>query len=392
MSRDRPRVVVIDHTAELGGAELALVRLLDAVGDRADVTTLLLSAGPLVDLLRSRGHAVRVVPMGADASIRRDDLVRMALSPLRLAPLVWRASRVVRELDVDVIHTTSLKADVLGLAIATLACRPLVWHVHDRIAPDYLPRPTVTLLRAAARWPASVIANSEATAATLPSRHDVVVAPPGLAPDQIRSQPRPHPAGNPVVGLVGRISPTKDQLTCVRAVPFVRQAHPTATFQIVGGAAFGAEDYEQEVRGEVARLGLEGVVTFTGFIADVTAVLDRLTVCVHTAAVPEPFGQAVVEAMGRGVPVVATAGGGVDEIFADQTRGQLGWVVPAASPKKLADAIIEAVDDPMGSEQRGRWAWESVQVRYPVSRTTDALVGVWEQARSLSACRMPSHR
>lgn len=392
MSSSRLRVVVIDHTAELGGAELALMRLLDAIGDRADVTTLLLSHGPLVDLLRARGHAVRVVPMGAEASIRRDDLVRMALSPLRLPPVVRRTARVVRELNVDVIHTTSLKADVLGLAIAALARRPLVWHVHDRIATDYLPHPAVRFLRAAARWPAAVIANSEATAATLPGRRDIVVAPPGLAPDQIRSEPRPRPAGDPVIGLVGRISPTKDQLTFVRAVSLVQQAHPTATFEIVGGAAFGAEDYEEEVRDEVARLGLERVVTLPGFTSDVTALLDRLTVCVHTAGVPEPFGQAVIEAMGRGVPVVATAGGGVDEIFACQAYDHLGWVVPAASPKALAGAIVEAIGHPLESEQRGRRGWESVKTRYPVSRTADTVVSVWEVARCVSRRRPPSNR
>lgn len=377
MRRERPRVVVVDHTAELGGAELALVRLLDAVGERAEVTTLLLSEGPLVDLLRARGHEVRVVPMGDAATIRRHDLVRMSLSPVRLAPVVARVVSVIHDLDVDVIHTTSLKADVLGLAVAVLARRPIVWHVHDRIAPDYLPRPAVAALRWAAGRVSGVVANSEATAATLPGRRDLVIAPPGLAPDQLRAEPRPRPPGVPVVGLVGRISPTKDQLTFVRAASLVRQTIPEATFRVVGAAAFGAEDYEQQVQAEVARLGLEDAVRFEGFVDDVPAVLDALTLCVHTASVPEPFGQAVAEAMGRGVPVVATSGGGIDEILAPLDGGQVGWLVAPGSPEDLAAAIGSALDDPRRAEQRGRLGWEAVQARYPVSRTADLVLSLW---------------
>ncbi|UUZ44038.1 hypothetical protein LP422_15575 [Janibacter limosus] len=49
------------------------------------------------------------------------------------------------------VHTTTLKADLLGVPAARLARRPLVWHVRDRIAPDYLPSPLVHLMRSVAR-------------------------------------------------------------------------------------------------------------------------------------------------------------------------------------------------------------------------------------------------
>ena len=382
MSSDarRLRVLVLDHTAELGGAELALVRLLDAIGDRADVTTALLSDGPLADRLRDGGHPVEIIPMSVEVTnIRRHDLIRMVLSPLRLVPLVWRLARLARELDADLIHTTSLKADVIGLAVGVVARRPLVWHLHDRVAPDYLPRPLVTVLRVAARRVTRVIVNSAATAATVPGRADLVIASPGLAPDQIRDSPRPLPDSSPRIGLVGRISPTKDQLTFVRAAALVQQAHPAARFIIVGRAAFGAEDYEQAVRAEVVRLGLADAVTFAGFTDDIPAVLDGLTVCVHTASIPEPFGQSVIEAMGRGVPVVATSGGGVDEIFADATGSVLGWLVPSGAPLTLAAAITAALSDPDEAERRGRHAWESVRARYPIARTADVVLDVWQR-------------
>ena len=210
------RVAVLDHTAELGGAELAIARLAAAI-DPADVELVVLSfsPGPLVERIRQGGHVAEVVPLpGALAGLDRRSVGRLSTafrSALRLVPFVWRLSRRVRELDVDVLHTTSLKADLIGVPVSILARLPLVWHVHDRIAPDYLPASMVWLLRLLARHvPAHVIANSAATAATLPRVDRLTVAHPGLAPDQLAaSAPGPLAGQSPVIGVLGRISPTK---------------------------------------------------------------------------------------------------------------------------------------------------------------------------------------
>lgn len=382
-STQRPKVVVLDHTAELGGAELALVRLLDAIGPEADVTTVLLSDGPLVTELRAHGHPVEVLGAPAAATrVRRSDLARMPLGLLRLGPTARHVAGVVRRADADLIHTTSLKADLLGLVVGRLTRRPVVWHVHDRIADDYLPRPVVALVRRAARHAAAVVANSAATAATLPGRSDVVVAPPGMSPKQIREAPRPRPAEPPLVGLVGRISPTKDQLTFVRAAATVHRSHPSVRFVIAGAAAFGFADYERRVRSEVERLDLREVVRFAGFVDDVPTLLDQLTLCVHTSSIPEPFGQAVVEAMARGVPVIATAGGGVDEIFAQEPGQDLGWLIEARSPDTLAAAIQAALDDPDEAERRGHAAWQSVRAHYPIAVTAHRVLATWHRVQT----------
>ncbi|WP_427385623.1 glycosyltransferase [Janibacter sp. G56] len=157
------------------------------------------------------------------------------------------------------------------------------------------------------------MANSHATAATLPGARGLVVAHPGLAPEQLAPAPRPRPE-RPVVGLLGRISPTKGQLEFVQAAALVAPRHPEATFRIVGAPMFGHEAHEALVRAEIDRLGLTGRVELTGFASDPAAELDAMTVAVHASPTPEPYGQVVAEAMARGVPVVATAAGGVPEI------------------------------------------------------------------------------
>ncbi len=377
-----PRIAIVDHTAELGGAELALLRMLEHLdGPPFDVVAILFADGPLVMRLRAAGHAVEVLPIAPSVGeLRRERAAGAAglLGAMRLIPFVVRLARRLRALDVDVIHSTSLKADLVALPAALLARRPLVWHVHDRIADDYLPRPLVWLLRTLARTSVTaVVANSEATARTLPGARGLVVAPPGLAAHQISDEAVPPAPQPPVVGLVGRISPTKGQLGFVRAAALVHRALPAVRFRIVGEASFGHEAYRDEVLDTVQQLGLTGVVELPGFVTDPVRELDGLSVAVHAATVPEPFGQVVVEAMARAVPVVATAGGGVDEIMDDGSGALLGWSVPPRDPEALARAIIEAVTDVGEAGRRATAAWASVQERFPSTRTAGVVGEVW---------------
>lgn len=380
------RVTILDHTAALGGAELALVRLLGHLPDGFEARTILFSGGPLVAALHDRGHRVRVLPL--DPALSATDRHTAGSSPwtairnaARVLPFAVRLGLHLRRLAPDVIHTTSLKADLIGVPAAWIARRPLVWHVHDRISPDYLPGPMVWLIRAVARHvPRHVIVNSAATAATLPGVRRLTVAHPGFSPDQVRMTPV-LPPNPPVVGILGRISPTKGQLVLVRAAARVLHRHPEVRFRIIGDALFGEEDYAADVRREAESLGIAANVEFTGFVDDPAAALDSLTLCVHASPTPEPFGQVVVEAMIRGVPVIATRGGGVTEIVEpDDAATPLGWLVPPSDDQALADAILEALDHPGEARRRADRAWASAVERFPVERSAAIVSAVWEDA------------
>ncbi len=92
-------------------------------------------------------------------------------------------------------------------------------------------------------------------------------------------------------------------------------------FLVAGAATFGHGDYESAVRAEITSLGLHPAVKLIGFVADTAQWLDSLHVLVHPATVPEPYGQSVCEAMGRGVPVIATDAGGTSELLRNSGTG-----------------------------------------------------------------------
>ncbi|PFG32334.1 glycosyltransferase [Sanguibacter antarcticus] len=405
-----PRVLVVGHTAAPGGAELALVRLCGALDPSlASVAVLLFEDGPLRARLETDGHEVAVLPLRADvrtahrdASLRSWSALRGALvAAVEVVRFTARLTHAVRAQAPDVLHATTLKADLLCMVPALLARVPLVWHVHDRIAADYMPAPVAALLRALARVvPRHVVVNSMATAGTLrPPRGRWTLAYPGLLPTQVRPWPERTEPRSPVVGIVGRVGATKGQRELVQAAALVVAHHPQVTFRIIGGALFGEEGYEAEVRSLVGSLGLRGSVRLTGHVDDPVGELDGLSVCVHASPVAEPFGQVVVEAMARGVPVVATCAGGVPEILlADGGRGAagarparsgtgprrtpFGVLVPPGDVAALAAAVLDVLDDPVGARERARAAWLRVQEQFMIDRTCAAVLGAWSAVLS----------
>ncbi|HLK56413.1 MAG TPA: glycosyltransferase, partial [Chthonomonadaceae bacterium] len=363
-------ILYFDHTASMSGGEIALLHLLQAL-DRARYVPLVVLGidGPLAQRLQAMGIETLVLPLDPQvAQTRKDSLKGGGL--LRLGSLgrslryALRLARLMRSRQVDLVHTNSLKADILGGIAARLAGVPVIWHVRDRIADDYLPALAARGFRLLCRLlPHYIIANSHATLQTLstPPHGGAAVIHSGVVrsslrvvhdgvPDPVLSASSEVGGRSPVIGLVGRISPWKGQHIFISAASAVVKRYPTARFEIIGSALFGEEAYEREVRSQVQGLGLEGCVEFTGFCEDVQSRMQGLDILVHASTTGEPFGQVVVEGMVLGKPVVATNGGGVPEIVLD---GETGVLVPMGDAVSMAEAICGLLADPARAQAMG---------------------------------------
>ncbi len=400
----RLRVLVLDHTAQEGGAEIALLRLaeaLQAAGD-VDVRTLLFAEGPLGARLSSAGIPTSVLALDEGiATTSRDHVIagaaRSAVGAIRFIPVLVRA---IRSSGADFVVANSLKSAVFAFVAAPLAGRPWVWHLHDRLAPDYLPVPLVVVMRRiAAAGPRAIVVNSRATLATLPrrARRKTVVAYPGL-PAQAFARAESTPA-EIVVGLIGRISPTKGQREFLDAAAIVAAARPDVRFVVIGGSLFGEDEYEARLHGQVARLDLGERVEFAGWVPDTRAPLRRLTLLVHASPVPEPFGQVVVEAMAAGVPVVATAAGGVIEILDPDDPGTPldGWrptatgtLVAPGDSAALAAAIVATLGDAGRRARATDAAHADAKDRFTIERTAETIRPVWRRSSVtiIARCRV----
>ena len=378
------RVLYLDHTAELSGGELALLRLLGAL-DRNRVTPIvaLASPGPLVDALRAIDVDTHVVPLDPRVREARKD----ALGPGGLAVRVCQLgtlARYARELAAfaraeraDLLYANSLKSDLYGALAGRRARVPVIWHVRDRIETDDLPAPAVWLMRCLARrWPACVVANSASTLATLrlgTARPTEVIGS-GLTPDTIERCSGPRTASAVArIGLIGRIAPWKGQDVFLRAAAEVLRQGYAARFEIVGKALFGEQAFERRLPALAHELGIAAQVEFRGFQADIPAVLRSLDVLVHASTTPEPFGQVIVEGMAAGLPVIATDGGGAREIV---SAGVTGLLVPMGDVAALAAALCRLLARPHEARALGAAGRAHALAHYTVegfARRSEAL-------------------
>ena len=343
--RRRLRVVYLDHTAKLSGGELALLRLLPQL-DEVDAHVILGEDGPLVARLAAAGISSEVLPLAKATRERsRLEVGRFAATSndlVHVGPYVARLAWHLRRLGPDLVHTNSLKSALYGGVAGRLAGVPVLWHVRDRIADDYLTPGGARLVRKVATvLPAAIIANSNATLATLPAtaRGWVVPSPveiPAVRPQRRRTSLR--------VGILGRIAPWKGQDVFLRAFG---QAFPNGseTAYVIGAPMFGAaeEAYAGNLKTLAFDLGLGDRVSFTGFVDDVTRALADVDVLVHASVLPEPFGQVIAEGMAAGIPVVAAAAGGPAEMIED---GIDGLLYPPGDVGALASALRKLVNDP----------------------------------------------
>jgi len=149
--------------------------------------------------------------------------------------------------------------------------------------------------------------------------------------------PRPVPLAPPAratVLAVGALVPHKGHRTLVAAL-----AHLPDAQLVVAGEGPLRRRLERQAR----RLGVTGRVTFAGQVEDLDPLRAQASVLVHPSH-QEGLGQAVLEALLAGLPVVASAAGGLPEVV----RGH-GILVPPQRPRRLARAIREALD------HNGRW-------------------------------------
>ncbi|HYM54960.1 MAG TPA: glycosyltransferase, partial [Solirubrobacteraceae bacterium] len=378
---ERLRVVYLDHVARLSGGEIALLRVLPHL-QRVNAHVILGEDGPFAARLLRAGISVEVLPIDAAARELRKEAVRMgAASPAALLGALAYLARLtlrLRRLRPDLVHTNSLKAGVYGSLAARAAGVPVIWHVRDRIAEDYLTPAAVRLVRRLVRHlPDGVIANSTATLDTLGAAGDGAVR--CVVPDSVELSEHPRPPGSPepTFGIVGRLAPWKGQDLFLRSFA---AAFPDggARAVVVGSAMFGEEPFERELPELAARLGLAGRVEFRGFREDVWRELACIDVLVHASVTPEPFGQVVLEGMAAGLPVIAPDEGGPATLICD---GETGRLFASRDPNALAGAMRALAGDPAERERLGRSARLAIADYHPdavaaqLERVYDSVTG-----------------
>jgi glycosyltransferase involved in cell wall biosynthesis len=341
------RILFVNHTGELGGAELTLLPIARRYRDRCIVV--LLKDGPLRQRLAELGVAVTLLPGGEGMlGVTRDGgALRTLASVPAVLGAVWRLASLAR--GFDVIYANSQKAAIVALLAGRLIGKPTVWYLHDIMDTEHFAGVQRKVSIGLANWSAhSVICNSTASRDAFiacggdPAR--ISIAPAGVDPGLFDEVPgsdttairRELGIGDaPLVGLFGRLASWKGQHILIEALPGMHGVHAA----IVGDALFGEERYRDEIQTYAKTLGVDDRIHWLGFRDDIPRLMRACDIVVHCSVSPEPYGRVIVEAMMARRPVIASAHGASAELLGSDYP----FLVPPGDPAALAAAVNRAL-------------------------------------------------
>jgi glycosyltransferase involved in cell wall biosynthesis len=342
------RVLAIDQSGVLGGAELSLLEIVKTL--RARIQVVLFDDGPFRVALDQAGVNADVLDSGAALRhVRKQGGKLPKGQALKgLASLVRATASRAR--NADVIYANTQRAMVIGAVAGRLTRKPVVWHLRDIVSPEHFGRKQLAIIKWCAKLGiAHVIANSAASVRAFAAltnfdrkRIDVVFNGISDAPfEALRDVPQSElrarlnlPQDAFLVGSFSRLARWKGQHVLLEALLLNPDMHAV----LVGAPLFGENEYEAELHAFVAGNGLAGRVHFLGFQHDIAACMCAVDVVAHTSITPEPFGRVIVEGMLARRPVVAARAGGVVEIIED---GIDGLLCEPGDVRALADTLSQ---------------------------------------------------
>ena len=346
------KILFLDQTGEIGGAELALADI--AHPYRQDCLVGLFADGPFRHVLEQRQIPVQVLSSNPIKVSRESGWLGGLASLKTLMPLILQVASLSRQYDL--IYANTQKAMVVGAIASLLGRRPLVVHLHDILSKEHfswMNRRLSTILTNS--FAALVIADSEATKDAFVQaggRSDIAhVVYYGFDIKQYQ-QHQSQAASRQwleqqigvkdcfIVGHFGRITEWKGQHILIESLT---QCPENVIAVFVGGSIFGSKEYVEQLYQKVTELGLEQRVMFLGFRPDVTKYMAGCDLVAHTSISPEPFGRVIVEGMLCGRPVVAAAAGGAVEIV---EHDRTGWLSSPGDAQKLAEVINQCRSHP----------------------------------------------
>lgn len=378
----QPKILFVDHTAVMGGAELSLLDLATAYAQTSKV--ILFRDGPLRKRLEKVGVKVRIAQASETMlNLRTSGGIRS----LTTIPELWNLAGFISQeaKSYDLILANSQKAFIVS-ALATLrGSPPVCWHLRDILTAKHFSRVNrMVAVFFANHFTSGVLVNSYATGQAFitaggkeklfrvvyngfdSERFDIV------AIENIKQVHSQLGIGNvPLIGLFSRLSYWKGQHILLEAIKQLPQVHVI----LVGEALFGEEEYVSQLKALAAIPELAGRVHWLGFRDDIPTLMKACDILVHTSTEPEPFGRVIVEGQLARKPVIASAAGGALELIED---GINGYLFPPGNAIALRQVIQKIIGDRSSANKIAQKGYTSAKQNFSLETILDS----FEQALS----------
>lgn len=323
------RILELITPSHIGGAEMYVARLVRELRKAGDEVTVFSPTGrPFTKYL----HDHELDPVSWKTSGKVDPVS------------VFRLVRLIRERNIELIHTHLTSATFIGALAARAAGIPCVATLHGFTSAFWY------------RFPPRLIAVSNAVkshfvAQDVPETRISVLhngitladyVPQVLAAAKVEVA---HLPGDPLVGIFGRLVPEKGQDVALDALTQLLPIIPNLKLIIVGDGRC-----REELGMQVERLEIGRNVEFCGFQSDPRPLMRACDIVLMPSR-KEGFCLSAIEAMALARPVVATNVGGLPEVVGD---GVTGILLPPENPAALAEAIQQLLRHPERAAAMGK--------------------------------------
>ncbi len=291
----------------------------------------------------------------------------------------------IRRERIDVVHTHLAGADIAGGAAGRLTRTPVVSSLHAvaEYRRQYTLRRRVLANTATRRFADALIAVSSATGEShvreldlAPDALTVIRNAPAatlLVPDSMDVEAKRRELGieGLVVTMVARLDPQKDHETLVRGAGALAATHPDAVVLIVGDGP-----RRSEIAHLVAAEGLQGRVRLLGSRADAVEIMAASDVACQLTLDLEGIPVALLDGLALGLPTIASAARGADEVVED---GVSGLLVPQLDVSAFSSALSRLLGHATLRAELGEGARRRVESTFGLERWMAETVAVYDR-------------
>lgn len=354
------KILYLINSLSIGGAERQFVELIRGIRKTTDIDPIVATFEP-----SSQGFEGQLRNIG----------VPMLLVKRRSKydiGLVIKLIKIIRHWEIDIVHSFSVLAGCVGVMCGRLSgVRVIASSIRNSKDASFA---EYCLIRVQGYLADYLVANSRAGLTSRfkrvksnfrvvyngidPARFKINHGELQLIRERYRLSDYQH-----VVTMIASLSVYKDHDTLIEAAPTVLSREPGTVFLLVGD---GTERPRLEKK--VRKYGLEANFIFAGYTQNICEMLALSSVSVlmtNERLITEGLSNGLLESLAMGVPVIASAGGGTEEIVED---GKTGLLVKSFDSKGLADAILRLIIDVKQANRYGTEGRNSVESKFSYER------------------------
>src|SRR5262245_27356125 len=311
------RVLFLSPVSDFkGGAERSLLDLLR--NSRIEPLLVVPAAGQLSAHAACSDIPIELLEFGDISDIRRPFRFSHGIRVVvQLISVARQLINICRRRNIDIVHSNGLKAHVIAVTARLLGGQPCITHIRDiaNTGTERIVWKSLQLLSdqmilvSRACWRRS----------KLPRNMHVVYngfRVPGAQCSRQRNR-------GLILGFIGRLHPAKGLYVLLSWMAEAERTGGPLQLIVRGQFARETPEYEREIVAQVEALALASRVIFEGFVADPDKVYSGIDVVCVPSTTPDPLPRAVMEAMGRGLAVLAAPCGGIPEMIVDGADGFL---------------------------------------------------------------------